>query len=227
MRDELAPAETAAAPPYANGEVSSAGLTSFWNGIGGMVLRGERIEPPPGTVRMGWVLPLLNIGFSSGPGPVSKASLSWLMALKPEPGPGRGVLILPRMPPWPGPSRMLDFCLRLMRKAIRATRAIRTARPPMVPPTIAPVRFGSLAGLATGALVGFALVVSLVAVADSALDVDDVDVVEVAEDDVLDDEEEEDVELELLVESVLVTVPSVVGSLKLLILCVKDAVMVG
>lgn len=104
----------------------------------------------------------------------------------------------------------------------------------MVPPTIAPVRLGSLAGPAAGAPVESALVVPPVAVADSALDADDGNAIEVAEDDVLDDvldvvldDEEEDAELELLVESVLVNVPSVVGSLKLLMLCVNDAVMVG
>ena len=71
----------------------------------------------------------------------------------------------------PGPSLTL-FCRRRRRKAASATRAMSTAKPPIVPPTIAPVRLldpGSLSG-------------ALVEVDASEVDVED------TVDDVTDDE---------------------------------------
>ena len=75
-------------------------------------------------------------------GPVSKASWSsCARAAKPVPPPGwGGEMILPRTPPGPGPRRRLRARRRRRRKKMRARRAMRTARPPMVPPTMAPVR---------------------------------------------------------------------------------------
>lgn len=119
-----------------------------------------------------------------------------------------------RMPPGPGPWRTLALRRRRKKKA-RAASAMSTANPPMVPPTMAPVRD---AVLVTGGAA--ASVVSLVALADS-------EVVEVA--DVADDEDAE-VRVELRVELLLVLLfgfPSVVGSLRVLMLWVYVMLTVG
>lgn len=186
----------------------------------------------------GWFCPA-NIGL--GLGPVSKASLSWGMAAKPVPGPGRGVLMFcPRMLPFPGPDLALAFCRRRMQKARRATRAMRTARPPIVAPTITPVRFVVCARPVSGASVAgevVSVVVSVEVEDDCVEDcVDDGEEVDVEGEVELEDETLEladSVSVELTdsvpveLEAVLVTVPSVVGSLSVETACVRLRLTVG
>jgi hypothetical protein len=106
---------------------------------------------------------------------------------------------------------------RRRKKKASAAREIRTARPPMVPPTIAPVREPESVD-AGGAAAGEEVAAELATTVDA-----DEDAEVVADDDEDDDDVVDDsIELDLLV-----IVPSVVGSLRVLIPCVYETLTVG